>query len=138
MKSSFQTILVIVFAVVFAGAVLVFSGLISFGTKKAATTVPQGNVVVWGIIPQDLMRSYLDNFNIRGNGYTISYTEHNPDALPQELIVALANGTPPDLVIFSSEIFSQFKDKLYPIPFTAYSERSYRDTNIDGDRKSVV
>ncbi len=134
MKSSFQTILVIIFVVVFAGAVLVFSGLISFGTKKAATTTPQGTVVVWGVIPQSLMQGYLDTFNIGGNGYTITYSEHDPNTMPQELIVALADGTPPDLVIFSSEIFSQFKDKLYVIPYAAYSERDYRDANIDGSQ----
>ncbi|HWC58042.1 MAG TPA: extracellular solute-binding protein, partial [Candidatus Paceibacterota bacterium] len=45
---------------------------------------------------------------------------------------ALANGAPPDLILFTSEEFSQFKDKLYPIPYTVITERTYRDTNIDG------
>ncbi len=132
MKSSFQTILVIVFVIVFAGAVLVFSGLISVGSKKAAVATPQGTVVMWGIAPQNLIQSYLDSLNISNTDYNIVYSEHTPATLPQELIVALANGTPPDLILFSSEIFSQFKDKLYPIPYSAYDERTYRDTHIDG------
>ena len=41
-------------------------------------------------------------------------------------------GTPPDVILFSSETFSQFKNRLYTIPYAAYSERAYRDTNIDG------
>lgn len=132
MKSIFQTILVSVFVIVFAGAILVFSGLISFGTSKTTSTTPSGTVVFWGIAPQNLMQAYLDNINIGTNDYNIVYSEHDSATIQQDLIVALANGTPPDLLLFSSEIVSQFKDKLYPIPYSAYSERSYRDTNIDG------
>lgn len=131
MKSSFQTILVVVFVVVFAGAVLVFSGLISFGSKQADST-PQGVVDLWGIVPQEAIEPYINDFNATDRGYTISYREHNPSTLAQDLIVALANNASPDAIIFSSETFAQFKDKLYPIPYAAYSERLYRDTNIDG------
>ncbi len=132
MKSSFQTILVIVFAVVFGAAVLIFSGLINIGGGGTNTTTPQGTVVIWGIIPDNSLAAYLNNFNIGSNEYTISYAYHSPETLEQDLIVALANDTPPDLVIYSSELFSSFKDKLYTVPYAAYSERMYRDTNVDG------
>jgi ABC-type glycerol-3-phosphate transport system substrate-binding protein len=46
--------------------------------------------------------------------------------------VALANGNSPDLVIMSSETISQIQDKLYVIPYAAYTEQQFRDTNIDG------
>ncbi len=132
MKSPFQTILVIVFAVVFAGAILVFSGLISFGSKKA-DTAPQGTVVVWGIAPNTLMQTYFGIINNNGSsGYTISYQEHDPSVIQQDLIVALGNGNPPDMVLYSSELLAQFKDKLYPVPYAAYPERTFRDTTIDG------
>lgn len=132
MKSSFQTILVVVFIVAFSGAVLIFSGLISFGSKSSDATEPQGTVVLWGILPQSIMQPYIDAANVKNTNYSIIYSEHDPATISQEIIVALAEGTPPDMVLFSSEIFSQFKDKLYPIPYTAINERTYRDTNIDG------
>ncbi len=132
MKSSFQTILLIVFGVVFVGAVVVFSGLISFGSKTADTSKPTGTVTLWGIAPQTEMQSYIDTLLVGNNDYSIRYTEHPPANLQQDLIVALANGNPPDLILFSSELFSQFKEKLYTVPYTAYPERTYRDTNIDG------
>lgn len=131
MKSSFQTILVAVFVIAFVGAVLIFSGLLPFGSKKAAST-PQGTVQLWGTVPQPLMQNYLDNLDFGSNDYQVSYTQHDPATLAQDIIVALANGAPPDMVIFSSELFNQFRDKLYVIPYAAYSERLYRDTNIDG------
>lgn len=132
MKSPFQTILLIVFGVVFAGAVLVFSGLISFGSKKADTTTPTGTVVMWGTVPQNMMRTFLDAAAIGNGDYNISYTEHAPATLKQDLIVALANGTSPDLLLYPSEMLTQVKDMLYVIPFAAYPERTFRDTNIDG------
>lgn len=131
MKSTFQTILLFVFIGAFAFAVIAFSGLISFGTKKSATG-PQGTVNVWGVLPKDLMNLYVSNFNTENHGFTISYTEHSPQNFTEDLIVALANGIQPDLLIYSSEIFSTFKDKLAVIPFASSSERVFRDTYIDG------
>ena len=129
-SSSFQTILMVVFLVVFAGAILVFSGLLGGGTKKS--TKPTGNVAIWGIIPKESMQSYIDNFNISSQGYTISYEEHSPENFQQDLTVALADGASPDAVIVSSEIFSSIKSKIYLTPFAAYTERTFRDTNVDG------
>jgi len=132
MKSSFQTILIIVFAAAFVVAVVVFSGVFSSGNSSKTSTTPSGQVALWGILPREQVRPFLDAFNGSGKGYTINYTEHDPSTFAQELIVALANGVQPDLVMVTSEIFSQFKDKMALIPFQAYSERTFRDTNIDG------
>lgn len=132
MKSSFQTILLVVFGIVFAGAILIFSGLISFGSKTTATTTPSGTVEIWGVVPQRLIQTFLDASDIGGGDYTIIYSEHSAASLQQDLTVALANNTPPDLVLFSSEVLTQIKDRLYTIPFTVTTERTYRDTNIDG------
>jgi ABC-type glycerol-3-phosphate transport system substrate-binding protein len=132
MKSSFQTILLVVFGAVFIGAILIFSGLISFGSKKADTTTPTGTVVVWGTLPQTQMQTYLDSVDIGTGDYNMIYQEHDPSQMQQDLILALANSTPPDLIFISSELFTQFKDRLYKIPFAVYPERTFRDTNIDG------
>ncbi len=133
MKSSFQTILLVVFIAAFGIAVIVFSGLLSSssGNKKQSTT-PEGTVVIWGILPQEGMQTYIDNFNISNRDYGLTYSEHAPANLAQDLLVALANGTPPDILLYSSELLSQIKDKLYTVPFSAYAERSFRDTYIDG------
>ncbi len=132
MKSSFQTILIIVFVIGFVVAIAIFSGLFSSSTSKTASTTPTGQVVVWGVLPSEAMQSYVDNFNSQNYGYTLSYSYHNPATFYQDLIVALANGGSPDLVITSSESISQIQSKLYDIPYSAYTERQFRDTNIDG------
>lgn len=132
MKSSFQTILVILFVVVFAGAVMVFSGIIPIGSKQAAAT-PSGTVVMWGTAPQTLMQQYVDSLVASVSGeYAIRYIERDVDTFEQDMIVALANGNAPDLVMFPSELIERLKSRLYVIPYAAYSERLYRDTHIEG------
>jgi ABC-type glycerol-3-phosphate transport system substrate-binding protein len=131
MNKSFQTFLVVGFAAAFVIAVAVFSGLFSKNTTKTSSK-PSGQVVIWGVLPRDAMQTYIDNFNVSGAGYTMLYVQHDPQGLYQDLITALANGVQPDLILFNSEIYSQFKDKLAVIPFAVTSERTYRDTYIDG------
>jgi ABC-type glycerol-3-phosphate transport system substrate-binding protein len=131
MKSSFQTFILAAFIIGFVVAIAVFSGLFSSGTTKTSTE-PSGHVVVWGVLPRQVISTYINDFNISGKGYTVEYEEHDPTRISQELIVALANNNPPDIILFSSEVFAQFQNKLYTIPFAAYSERAYRDTYVDG------
>lgn len=131
MKSSFQTIFIIVFIIGFVIAIAIFSGLFSSSSKTTSTT-PTGQVVVWGTLPAETMQIYTNTFNVEQNGYTLAYYEHTPANFYQDLIVALANGTPPDVVMIPSEIIPQFQSKLYTIPFAAYSEQQFRSTNIDG------
>jgi ABC-type glycerol-3-phosphate transport system substrate-binding protein len=132
MKSSFQTILIIVFAAAFVGAVAIFSGIFSSGTKSTSTA-PSGRVIVWGILPRAEMQAYVDNvINAESLGYTVTYIEHRPEQFVQDFIVSLADNTPPDVLLFSSELYSQLRPKLYVTPYQAYAERTYRDTNIDG------
>jgi ABC-type glycerol-3-phosphate transport system substrate-binding protein len=132
MKSSFQTILIIVFVIGFVIAIAVFSGLFSSSTSKTASTTPTGQVTVWGILPAETMQGYVDNFNSQNYGYTLVYEYHDPLKFYQDLIVSLANGSSPDLVIVSSEQISLLQNKVSVIPFSAYPERQFRDTNIDG------
>lgn len=131
MAKSFQTFLIVGFAAAFVIAIAVFSGLFSSKSSTSSST-PTGQVIIWGVLPRESVQPYLDNLNTTGSGYTMQYSEHNPLNFQQDLIVALANGVQPDLVMFNSEIFSQFKDKLVTIPFNVISERTYRDTYVDG------
>jgi ABC-type glycerol-3-phosphate transport system substrate-binding protein len=121
----------IVFVVAFVIAVMIFSGVFG-GGKGSTSTGPSGNVLIWGVLPDETMQQFTTDFNVKNVGYTISYQEHKPENFNQDLIVALANNTPPSLVIFSSEIFSAFRDKLYTIPYEAYPQRTFFDTNVEG------
>lgn len=132
MKSSFQTILIGVFIVGFVIAIAIFSGLFSSSSSSSTSATPTGEVVVWGIVANDAMQTYVDNFNSQNYGYTLNYYYHDPANFYQDLITALADGSSPDLVIVSSETITRIQNKLSIVPYTTYPERQYRDTNIDG------
>jgi len=132
MKSQFQTITIIVFIVAFVVAIIAFSGILGGDSATGTSSEPTGTVSVWGVLPTEQMQLYVNDFNSNNYGYTLTYEQHSPERFYQDLIVALANNASPDVVLYSSEIFSQFKDKLYVIPYQAYTERTFRDTNVDG------
>ncbi len=130
MKSSFQTIILIIFGVAFMVAVAVFSGIFSSGKRQAST--PIGIVKIWGVLPQEETNRFVRGFNGKDLGYTLEYKEISPESFTQTLIVALADGKQPDMVLISSELFSRFRDKLSIIPYSQYPERTFRDANVDG------
>ncbi|MCC6198674.1 extracellular solute-binding protein [Candidatus Nomurabacteria bacterium] len=133
MKSSFQTIILVVFIIAFVVAIAIFSGLAGSGSSQTSTEL-SGIVTIWGTLPTESMQEYLNNFNSGRNDYSLNYVQLSPDLIAQSITSALAEGTPPDIVLVNSEIISQFKDKLYPIPYSLFSERLFRDTYTDGSQ----
>ncbi len=131
MKLSFQTILIGIFIIAFVGAILIFSGVIKVGSSSSGTT-PVGSVSVWGVYPQSIVQPYIEQLNVQNKTMTISYSEKVPDTFRTKLIEAIAEGTAPDLVIADANELLSFRDKLYTIPFTTYTERLYRDSFVDG------
>lgn len=131
MKSSFQTILIIIFIASFIGAILIFSGVINIGSSSSKNEI-SGYVTVWGIYPPEIIQPYIEKLNVQNKTISTSYVQKPEQTFRNDLIEALANGAGPDIVIANSSQLFSFKDKLYTIPFETYSERLYRDSFIDG------
>ncbi len=130
MKFSFQTFLIGFFILAFVGAILIFSGIIKVGKSSNSGVVTR--VTVWGTYPQDIVGQYTEKLSIQDKTLSISYTEKSRASFKSDLINALANGAPPDLVITDAGNLFSFRDKLYVIPYATYNERLYRDAYIDG------
>lgn len=130
MKSSFQTILLGAFIVVFIVAVLIFSGVINVGSSQKQEI--GGQVTIWGSYPQEIIQGYLDSATAKNTEISIIYTQKDQSALRTDLVEALADGRGPDIVLSDSEHIFAFKDKLYTIPYETYNERLYRDSFVDG------
>ena len=132
MKSTFQIVIMAVSLIAFVVAIAAFSGLFSSGSSSSQTVGPNGYVTMWGTVPYEQVNKYLTDFNSAKNGYTVQYEEHSIGAFYGDLIKALANNTQPDMVLFPSELLAQVQPRLYTVPFAAYNERTFRDTNVDG------
>jgi len=108
---------------------LIFSGKISVGNKE---TQPQGDVVLWGTLPEGMMNSVVQAFNPQVRTYAIRY-KYIPEAdLDQRLLEALASGTGPDLVVAPYQTLLSQQSRLYPFPVTSLGEKAFKDAYIDG------
>ncbi len=130
--SSFQTILVAVFLAFFVFAVLIFSGLLKIGESTKSTTGLQGKVVIWGTFSNSDLFKVFDDTRNDNQDLNISYIIKNESTYQQDLIEAFASGTGPDLFFITPAMILKNSPYIFKIPFTSYSEKTFRDSFIDG------
>jgi ABC-type glycerol-3-phosphate transport system substrate-binding protein len=130
--NNFQTILVAVFLAFFVFGVMIFSGLIDFGSKTKSNNI-SGEIIVWGTLPSSQISELLFN-NLPGSGdaFSVTYVEKKVDELDQDLIEAYAKDKGPDLFILPSDMVLKNNNFIYKIPYTSYSEKTFRNSFIDG------
>lgn len=116
-----------VFAALFS--VLIFSGKLPIGNKSAQA---KGEVQLWGTINEQQMNRIIQEFNPKAQSYRVVYTEIPATQFSQKLLEALANGMGPDLIIVPHQLVLANIDRLYAFPTTSLSEKSYKDTYVDG------
>ena len=116
-----------VFAALFS--VLIFSGKIPLGNKADK---PQGQVVLWGTLPQHEMDNLIKEFNPKAKTYKVIYAEVKESVFTQKLTDELANGSGPDMILAPHQIILSQTSRLYPFPVQYFSEKKYKDTYVDG------
>lgn len=116
-----------VFSALFA--VLIFSGKIPIGNTD---TKPKGEVAMWGTIDEVQMNRIVQEFNPKASTYRVTYREIPADQFSQALLEALANGTGPDLIMAPHQIILANSARLYPFPVASFSEKTFKDTYVDG------
>jgi ABC-type glycerol-3-phosphate transport system substrate-binding protein len=116
-----------VFAALFS--ILIFSGKLPIGQ---GATQAKGEVALWGTIPEQDMNKVVQEFNPKAESYRVTYREIPEAQFSQTLLEALANGTAPDLIIAPQEIILANQARLYPFPIASLSEKTYKDTYVDG------
>lgn len=116
-----------IFAVLLS--VLIFSGKVSLGGKE---TVAQGDVVMWGTIPEESMNSIVQSFNPKAKTYAIRYRYVPEKDFNQKLLEALASGTGPDTILAPYQVILSQSHRITPFPITSLGEKSFKDTYVDG------
>ncbi len=123
--SKFKLGLTIVFSV------FIILGIAVFALSKgggAGATVP---VTVWGYLPAYVFENFLRSTTLAGDKtVSVTYVQKSAATFNNDFVNALANGAGPDIVMLSSEQILQNKNKLYPIPYTSYSERIFKDNFV--------
>jgi multiple sugar transport system substrate-binding protein len=125
--SPFQVGIVIFFIICIIVAVLIFIGVIGGGTKSQTQTA-QGNVVLWGTYPSDVMSKLFDSYNASHQKYSVTYVEIGPTDLDSKLSDAIASGVGPDMVILTQDQIVNNQSKLYTIPYQSLTQSTFRAT----------
>lgn len=124
--SKFQLILSAIFLVA------IFVGVITLALSRsnsANNTLPK--VTIWGIFTEEQFRE----INSAGSNETrinANYVYKNPATMYGQYLEAVASGNSPDLLIISQADLYKYKGKTVTIPYASYSERTFRDSFIEG------
>jgi multiple sugar transport system substrate-binding protein len=112
--------------------VLIVVGVIIFSSYKGSS----GNAVevaVWGTIPPSTFNDILQASPLYKNKQVkINYVEKSEESFDAEFIEALASGSGPDVFLLPSDKIIKHRNKIFPIPYTAVSERQFKDAFIEG------
>jgi ABC-type glycerol-3-phosphate transport system substrate-binding protein len=133
MKSSFQTILIVICGFAALVAVLMFAGILpSFsGSSFGGQTVEE--VVMWGPYRGVDVETYFNNFNETNKAVVkIKYEAQVPETYLNNLVEAFARGEGPDLFFADQKMLNRLTGKLTEIPYTAYSQRTALNNFVDG------
>lgn len=124
--TKFQIILTGIFGVFLIGGVIIFSAY-KGGSENAVT------VVVWGTIPQIDFNNIVQKTSLyQSEVYKIQYVEKSEESFDTDFIEALASDEGPDLFMLPSEKILKHRNKIFPIPYTIFTQRQFKDSFIEG------
>lgn len=125
--SNFQIILLAVFGLAIIAGLVLFAALGGGGRQELS------EVVLWGSVKADDMAEAVSDLNFKeSKTLRLKYVEKDARTLDEELLEALAAGRGPDLAILPSDSILRHRDKLFPIPFASFSERSFKSFFVEG------
>ncbi len=91
------------------------------------------SVLIWGTLDENIVNSVLaEAIKMDKAISVIRYRQFDESSFDSEIINAIAEGNAPDLLILPNESLVTHRAKLMPIPYETLSERTFRDTYIDG------
>lgn len=123
--SKFQMLFFGILIVAIVGSVALFSTASRSGNTQAVT------VRVWGTVDSSTFSSYVSDLkNETQSDISILYTAKNKDTFETDLVEAIASGRGPDIIFLPQDLIVRVEDKIVPIPFKSFSERTFKDTFI--------
>ncbi len=125
--------------VVLAGFMfLAVVGIAIFASFGGASRGAIPKATIWGTVPGQVISELVRNINIADNVIEVDYVQKAPETFENEFVNALAEGRGPDAVLLTDDMLYAQRNKLQPIPFTMFDERTFRSTFIDGARHFVA
>lgn len=104
-------------------------GVALFAMYRSGAGQATYNLTVWGVMPQDQFQTLYKSATVSKNKYiNVTYVEKATTDFDTDFVQALADGVGPDVVILRDDSFYKNRNRLLVIPYTSYSERTFKDT----------
>ncbi len=126
--NSFQTIILGIFGF------FIIVGLLAVSMVRSNKNADKVALTMWGSESSAEVNTLIRNLYENSKQISLRYTQFDESKLDQAIIEALAVNRGPDLVLLPLSLLLRYDDKIKPIPYETYSERTFRDTFIqEGD-----
>lgn len=113
------------------------AGLLLFSTFRGGSKEVQREIVIWGFLPEKEFALFANDLWLdaeAGNPKInyMTYIEKNQETFDSELVEALAVGNGPDVLFVDHDTIFRNWNKLANISYTAYPEKDFKQTYIEG------
>ncbi|MEK7551891.1 MAG: extracellular solute-binding protein [Patescibacteria group bacterium] len=131
--SKFQIAVLGIFGVFIIVGILIFA----LGkTGGGGSVVP---LLVWGTMPNTEFSEVISKTGLDKNEtLKIDYVQKSKDNFDIEFLEALASGIGPDLFFLSSDSLLKYKDRVFVVPFSSFSEGDFTKSFIEGAEVFLV
>ncbi len=123
------------FQLIFLGifAAFIILGVLLFAAGGRGAGGEKSNIVIWGTMPQQIFSDVYSQLPLsKSKTISVRYEEKPAANFDTLFVEALAEGIGPDVIFISHDNLLKNKNKLLNIPYSSYSERSFRDTFVEG------
>ncbi len=130
----FELGLVITFGLLFLVSLILLKTYDPASCAEEGTCVDiGGSVTIWGTLPADSIDGLLTEIREKDESFnSVSYRYVPSENFDQEFLNALADQTPPDLLLMSHEKMAEHRNRLQPVSYENYPIRDFRSRYIDG------
>lgn len=124
----FHTVLMAIFGLAIAGGVAALALYQTIGSQA----VSLGQLKVWGTLPTDRVSSFLNALKDSRPEYAqVTYQSLSPQSYYDEVVNAIAAGRGPDVIFIDNANLVAQAEKLYPLPYTSFDERTFRSSYVE-------
>jgi len=126
--TSFQIVIIAIFAVLAIIGVFAFAGIGGFGGDKNSV----GNVEIWGTVSETVMNDLLREISTENKNFLgVKYIKKDEKTYESEFIEALASGVGPDLFLLNHNSILRNQDKIIEIPYKSFPSRDFKNIFIE-------
>lgn len=129
---TFQAAILMIFGLFIVAGVFAIATFGRFGGSGGRDMVPP-EADIWGTLDANLVSDVVRLYNQEhDNILKVTYRQFSEDTFDTQLIEALAAQRGPDAIILPHQYIVRYEDKIFPIPFSSITERTFRDTFAEG------